>query len=371
MPGERAYLNDKGVGDAHYSHTVSAMAIDEGIGARMLLLFPESISLMEGTDFVVTIKPDGVRAIGVNQDGELTDNRLLITDVKCTQIDVEQVDLLGEDPAYATGRDVTRNDCDYLGDMDTWIRAADYAAKGVPGVTSNNDIIWEMWVKDQRYKNNTHRGNDLDSISGGISFPDGRSARVVVEGLPKLVHSESSQPVIHTEEESFSNDSPHDVTQEFKYLSSKGVSSAINVERSTSISAGASVTIGGFSMNASGTINEATRTDMRNDTTKSTEMSTTRTIDSKSELTQTTITTQQIRSDYYEVTISMRGRNDIGCIYILNDRGGVNNRKSWLKFRSMGAPVGTRTAEQSRFRVDYVTTSTSIKYKQTPLKISA
>jgi hypothetical protein len=271
------------------------------------------------------------------------------------------------DSDYDVARDAGPGDLDYLGSMDDWINCAGLIDQ-IPNHFQADWLIWGFWVNDMNYRNNRHRGNDKDEHPGkGVDTP-GWVTRVVIDG-PVVPQSPriTAQPDKVTEQ-SWENATSMDKTIKFRHTDTHGTSAIATVDKSSSITVDASISFGGFSMNASGTTSSTESKQNTSDNTTTTEVEEEVTIKAMTIQTAKVVISQTNVVTYYVQKITLRGKDDRSTLAVSMMPGHEGDKVAWVNLTKLAAPIGNRTTSNSVFRVEQIVTKTRTSYTETPIK---
>lgn len=328
----------------------------------------EYITLVAGDGLIIMgeVYPQGLRVILKRRGGEATTKFMEITPVEDSLKQGPRAPSTN-DGAYDVARDAGAGDFDYLGEMDDWINSGGFMIDNIPNHYASDSLIWEFWVNDVFYANNRHRGNDKETRPGQGIETVGWVTRVVVNGQPVPLNPTTTTQPDKITRKTWRNATSSDKTEHYEYSSTSGTSSTITVDKSSSFTVDASVAVGGFSMNASGTTSSSESKTNTSDNTTTTSVSGDVLIKAWTEQTLISTVSQVNVTDYYTLNISLRGKDNRPTVGVCMAPGHESEQAAWLHISNFGKPVGNRATSDTKFRVESTITTTVADYVETQI----
>lgn len=284
------------------------------------------------------------------------------------------------DLAWEVASATTVDDLNLLGGMDDWLREVGSVDRG--DAYWDQWSFWMFWINDVRYANRKNTGNDR-TVGDSQVTRNARETRTVAETVPQLVgKGEPFHTPGSTDVKGYNNDTPQEQVQEIKVTETSGQKITIDVSHKSEFSVSASVTVGGFGVNASGSLTDEQSSHTTKDTSQSTETSHTIRIPAHKQVQVTTTTSTTTQADVYQVPISLRGKNGQATLNFPQTGGhfpapfGLPNQfgkcrnsydsiGKWINLKDL-PNFGPRMSQPSVFTITTVTHITQISFDEKP-----
>jgi len=273
------------------------------------------------------------------------------------------------DDAWDSAPLTTQADLDKFGGVDQWLRTVEGAASG--GNNYSDDwSLFMFWINDIRYADRRHQGNQI-TTGDSQNTKNTRQTRTVVDSGPTFIRRDTLATKGVQDTKEYNNNTDDDAEWDYNTVEEEGVHSTVTVTKQASLTVGGSVSIGPFSINASGTISSTDESTLTNDTTKTITVTHNEKVPARKKKI-ATITTQTVtNTDIYEVHISIRGRNNQGSINVPfgNPGSTFDSIGTWYEVANLPG-IGDATKQVSQFSLVTVSNNTDISYQEGPADAS-
>ncbi|KAK5126070.1 hypothetical protein LTR85_011425 [Meristemomyces frigidus] len=260
-----------------------------------------------------------------------------------------------DDLPWQQARTTTKDDLDKFGNVDDWLHnAVEPIAAGAP-TYSDQWSFFMFWINDIRYADRKGQGNTI-TTGESQNFKNARETRTVVESGPTLVASGTPLTTPGaSNEQIFTNDTSSDFSRDYVTTLAQGTKSTISVSHQTQLTVGATVTIGPFSVNASGSLTDEQAKSTESDETTTTQTTFTINVSAGKKVKATTTTSTTTRTDVYEMTISLRAKNGVPSIGVPPAGGNFDSLGLWYALKDLPG-IGPLTTQKAEFQLTQVTT---------------
>ena len=226
-----------------------------------------------------------------------------------------------KEKAFDVARRTTIDDLNLFSNVDDWLRALEQLTTEGGVHYSDQWLYYMFWINDIRYADRKSHSNEITIGDSTITVNE-RETRTIVESGPTLINSNTTSTLPVSESTTYVNDSDEDQQYTITYTETSGEDSSLSVTKTVSLTVGASVSIGSFGINASGSVSQDQTTSLTKNDSKTMNKENTVTIKAHKQLTVTTTTTTATTVALYETVVKICGRLNQPTINVPSSGGG-------------------------------------------------